>query len=87
MIRVDVKGSSNSVLQAKKRGSKGPRKQLEQLDTALESNAQSMMALQDVPKKRRANQGGSVRSNGSRDETATPPPTLPTAAQRLASEP
>ena len=57
MIRVDVKGSSNNALQAKKRGPKGPRKQLDQLDT------------------------------GSRDETATPPPTLPAAAPRHTSEP
>jgi hypothetical protein len=84
MIRVDVKGSSNNALQAKKRGPKGPRKQLDQLDTALESNAQSMMVLRDVFG---ANQGGSVRSNGSRDETATPPLTPLAAAPRLASAP
>jgi hypothetical protein len=88
LIRVDVKGSSDDV-HPKKKGPTGPRKPMQLLDTDMLNTGN--MSLPGIPAAVRKHRGsGSVasgRSACSLDETATPPPTPPAAAPRLASAP
>jgi len=88
LIRVDVKGGSDDV-HPKKKGPTGPRKPMQLLDTDMLNTGN--MSLPGIPAAVRKHRGsGSVasgRSACSLDETATPPPTPPAAAPRLASAP
>jgi hypothetical protein len=88
LIRVDVKGGSDDV-HPKKKGPTGPRKPMQLLDADMENTG--IMSLPGIPaavrKHRASGSVASGRSACSLDETATPPPTPPAAAPRLASAP
>ena len=90
LIRVDVKGGIDDV-HPKKKGPMGPRKPMQLLDTDMQNTG--IMSLPGIPaavkKHRGSGSEASGRSACSLDEleTATPPPTPPSAAPRLASAP